>query len=441
MDNLSLEDLSESQRLAFSLMVKGVNVFITAPAGAGKSFVVKLFCKKYGNSKRIGLTSTTGTSALIIGGTTLHSFLGIGLATGSVEKLYFEITKKRPRKIRDRWLYTDVLIIDEVSMLSTELFEKLEALARSIRKNDKPFGGLQLVFTGDMLQLPSIGSTSLIFESPIWKKCVKRTILLTHIFRQNDDSFQRCLNDCRMGELTETTLFLLKSRCNADLSNSSGILPTKIYCLNIDVDAENEEKLAALREADKNLVYYEYEREYEVMVTPASKVSNIEERINKGCVAQKTLTLCVGAQVMLTYNVDLEAGLSNGTRGVVVNFQMGVDEVEVPIVRFLNGSQRVVSYQTWTIEEDGEPIISVSQIPLKVAYSVTIHRVQGATLDFAEVDLKGVFEYGQAYTALSRVKNLEGLSIKNFSVDKITADPVVVQYYKDLEEKDFTPSV
>lgn len=429
--NLSLDDLSKDQAEAYDLMCRGKSVFVTGSAGSGKTAVIKLYFALHKDTKNIGLTSTTGTSAILIGGTTLHSFLGIGLATGTVEKLYHDIMHKKPRKIRDRWKTLDVLILDEVSMLSVELFEKLEALARSVKKSTKPFGGIQLIFTGDYFQLPAIGSVSLVFLSPLWAKCVPHVVYMKHIFRQGESSFKKCLNECRTGEVSEESLELLRSRVDANLRTSNGIIPTKIYSLNRDVDAENDENLAGLRRGDALLQYYEYEREVAVL---APKVTNVEDRVKKGCTAPEHLTLCVGAQVMLLYNLCLESGLSNGSRGVVTGFTVSVESnVEVPVVAFVGGQEMPVDYVTWVIEEDGNELISVTQIPLKVAYACSIHKIQGITLDLAEVDLKGVFEYGQAYTALSRVRTIEGLTIKNFKKERIMADPEVVKYYKSLE--------
>ena len=384
--------------------------------------IIKLFYDAYKDSKKIGITSTTGTSAILIGGTTLHSFLGIGLGKDSVESLYLKIKKKA--YMFKRWRDLDTLIIDEISMLSPHLFDKLEFLARKLRYNELPFGGIQVILTGDFLPLPCIETDEFCFEAKTWDKCIKYSIYLTEIFRQEDILFQTCLNEVRIGKLSKKSIDTLKSTINKDLFNSSGIIPTKIYSLNIDVDKENQKELDKLCLKNKDLEFFEYELEVNLL---KKNLKFVDEKIKKNCVAPQNLQLCIGAQVILLYNIDLESGLANGSRGIISKF-----EDNLPIVKFINGIECAIDYQEWIIEENGEKIISITQIPLKVAYAITVHRSQGLTIDFAELDLSDIFEYGQAYVALSRVKNLEGLSIKNLNIKKIIANKKAVQYYEKL---------
>jgi len=414
--------LSEKQKDALNKVIKGYNIFLTGAGGVGKSLIVKLFYDEYKDCKSIGITSTTGTSAILIGGTTLHSFLGIGLGKDSAESLYLKIKKKA--YMFKRWRELDTLIIDEISMLSPHLFDKLELLARKLRYNELPFGGIQLILTGDFLQLPCIETDEFCFEAKSWDKCIKYSIYLTEIFRQEDSLFQTCLNEVRIGKLSKKSIDVLNSRVNKDLFNSSGILPTKIYSLNIDVDKENEKELNKLSLKNEDLEFFEYELEVNLL---KKNLKFVDEKIKKNCIAPQNLQLCIGAQVMLLYNIDLESGLANGSRGIITKF-----EDNLPIVKFINGVECAIDYQEWIIEENGEKIISITQIPLKVAYAITVHRSQGLTIDFAELDLSDIFEYGQAYVALSRVKNLEGLSIKNLNIRKIIANKKAVQYYENL---------
>lgn len=414
--------LSEKQKDALNKIIKGYNIFLTGAGGVGKSLIIKLFYDEYKDSKKIGITSTTGTSAILIGGTTLHSFLGIGLGKDSAESLYLKIKKKA--YMFKRWRDLDTLIIDEISMLSPHLFDKLELLARKLRYNELPFGGIQLILTGDFLQLPCIETDEFCFEAKSWDKCIKYSIYLTEIFRQEDSLFQTCLNEVRIGKLSKKSIDVLKSRVNKDLFNSSGILPTKIYSLNIDVDKENEKELNKLSLKNEDLEFFEYELEVNLL---KKNLKFVDEKIKKNCIAPQNLQLCIGAQVILLYNIDLESGLANGSRGIITKF-----EDNLPIVKFINGIECAIDYQEWIIEENGEKIISITQIPLKVAYAITVHRSQGLTIDFAELDLSDIFEYGQAYVALSRVKNLEGLSIKNLNIKKINANKKAVQYYEKL---------
>jgi len=217
---------------------------------------------------------------------------------------------------------------------------------------------------------------------------------------------------------------MLKTRVNIELKNEHGIIPTKIYSLNVDVDNENQKELDKLSSKNTNLEFFEYELEANIL---KKNLKFVDEKIKKNCVAPQNLQLCIGAQVMLLYNIDLEMGLANGSRGVITKF-----EDNLPVVKFINGVECSIDYQEWVIEENGEKIISITQIPLKVAYAITVHKSQGLTIDFAELDLSDIFEYGQAYVALSRVKNLEGLSIKNLNIRKIIANKKAVEYYENL---------
>lgn len=422
-DKLTFSSLSEKQKVAYRNILEGKSVFLTGKAGSGKSGVINLFYKQYKYKKHIGITSTTGTSAILINGSTLHSFLGIGLGTADVEFLYMNIKNKG--HILKRWLELDVLIIDEISMLSPKLFDKLENLAKVVRKNDLPFGGIQLILTGDFLQLPCVDSVKFCFEAESWYKCVNKIIYLTENFRQNDLEFHKCLSEVRINELSPESIKLLKSCQNNKLENEYGILPTKIYALNKDVDEENIQEINKLFQKDNELQFYEYQLEYEVL---KKGFRNPEDKIKKACSAPSLLELCKGAQVMLLYNMDLEAKLANGSRGVIIDF---VDDL--PLVKFLTGEERIIDYFTWKIEENGQTIMTITQLPLKIAYAITIHRSQGLTVDYSEVDMEGIFEDGMAYVALSRVTNKEGLRIKNFRLGNIFANSKAVKFYKDLE--------
>ncbi len=420
--------LSPKQRDAYEMMSSGRSIFLTGRGGCGKSTLIKLYYNQYQNTRQVGLTSTTGTSALLIGGVTLYSFLGIGLGTGSVEQLYQEIMFKRPHKIKQRWRELQTLIIDEVSMLTPELFDKLEVLARSIRNSKLPFGGIQIILTGDFYQLPCIGSENLCFDAKAWDTCIEEVVELGHSFRQSDPEFEKCLDEVRIGELSEKSKALLLSRVNADLTNADGIKPTRVYSLNRDVNFENEEQLNKLVRANPELEFYEYKLEYKVL---KPNVRNADDKVKKSCFAPEVLQICVGAQVMLIYNLDLECKLANGSRGIVTDF----DEAGFPVVKFVTGESRVIGYQEWSIEEEGEKLISVVQVPLKVAYAGTIHKLQGASLDLVDIDCGHIFEYHQIYVGLSRARTLEGLSLRNFNPDKIQAHPAVKEFYAKCLKK------
>lgn len=414
--------LSEKQNLCLKMMKEGQNLFLTGQAGTGKSMVISTFVKQFQHHKIIAITATTGTAAVLLNGTTLFSYLGIGLGTASADLLIIQLKKKK--MFLKRWMDLDVLIIDEVSMLSPELFDKLELVARSLRHSTKPFGGIQLILTGDFFQLPNINQKDLFcFDAESWATCIGKNVIHLDInFRQEeDDVFQKCLNEIRYGILGKETMKILKARQNVLLTNEFGITPTKIYSLNKNVDEENEVQLEKLNDGEIEF------KQYELTHKAYKKVNMIDEKIKKECNAPAVLLLCKGAQVMLLYNMDIESKLVNGSRGVVYGF----DSSNSPIIKFLSGAMRTIPMKVWEIEENGEVAIEVSQIPLKLAYATTVHRSQGATIDYAEVDMEGIFEYGQAYVALSRVKSLEGLSIKNFNADVIRAHPRVVEFYNN----------
>jgi ATP-dependent DNA helicase PIF1 len=416
--------LSKKQQEAYYLMTTGESVFVTGLAGSGKTSCLKIFIKLYKDSKIMGITSTTGISALLFGGTTLHSFLGIGLGKESVEDLCSKILKRS--YLRKRWSELETLIIDEVSMLSPVLFDKLEEIARRVRYDERPFGGIQLILSGDYLQLPCVGTDDFCFESKMWSKCIFHTVYLTEIIRQKDLKFQECLNNIRIGYIPSKTRKILESRINVELKNNFGISPTKLYSTNYSVDYINNKELDILAQNDPD--FYEYKMETHIYKGVKIKKSIIE-KYKKNFSAPETLQICKGAQVMLLYNLDIENGLVNGSRGVVKDF-CG----DLPIVKFLNGKEIVIDYYTWEVEDSGTKFMSVIQLPLKLAYALTIHRSQGCSLDYVELDLSNIFEYGQAYVGLSRVKNLEGLSILDIDFDKIKAHPKALAFYEELEK-------
>lgn len=408
--------ITEEQLSIINLIENGKNLFITGMAGTGKTFIINAFRNKWKHKKQIAVTSTTGVSALLINGSTLHSFLGIGLGTLSTEALYKKIIDKN--FYYSRWKKLEILIIDEVSMLVPELFDKLEHLARMLRQTTKPFGGIQLILTGDMLQLPPIKSNIFCFEAKTWDKCIDHTIYLTHNLRQNEKEFQECLSEIRLGFISPENEKILKSRENIILTNDLGIIPTKIRSLNTEVDDINISEMSKLDED----VY-----EYDLQTTNYGVAEFVIQKIIKNSNLVETLQLCKGAQVMLLANLDISAGLVNGSRGIITDFVE-----DIPIVKFLNGTEIIIDYHDVEIEEDNKLICTLTQIPLRVAYAVSTHKIQGNTLDYCEIDFKNFFEYGQAYVALSRVRKLENLIIKNFDTSKIKANPKALSYYISL---------
>lgn len=343
--------------------------------------LIKMFIKVYKQNKIMGVTSTTGISAILFGGVTLHSFLGIGLGQGSVESIVSKLYK-RPH-IRKRWCDLEILIIDEISMLSPDLFDKLENVARRLRRNEQPFGGIQLILSGDFCQLPCINSDDFCFESKSWEKCVDHTVYLTDIMRQSDIEFQECLNNIRIGLLPKKTRKLLNSRVGVQLKNEFGIKPTKLFSTNYSVDYINNKELDYLSETNPD--FYEYNME--IYVYPNTKDKDqVIEKYKKNCNAIETLQLCIGAQVMLLWNIDAEGGLVNGSRGVITSF-VG----DIPMVKFLNGRELLIDYNIWEHEEQDKKILRIIQIPLKLAYALTIHKcVNENTLIYTETGIKRI---------------------------------------------------
>ena len=436
---LCIDDLTSSltplQKKALDAIIAGKNIFLTGPSGTGKSTVIKIYKKLYGDQKKIAITSTTGISALLIGGTTLHSYLGIGLGQGTAEELAQKILKNG--KALQRWKNLDTLVIDEVSMLSPELFDKLEKIGRIIRRvgplyrsKESPeikqpaFGGIQLILSGDFLQLPVVGSNDFCFQSEAWVKCVDSVICLTEIVRQADKDFQEVLNDLRFGNLTERAQTMLNSRVGVKLENNFGIKPTQIYTTNSDVNDINEKELDKLAVNDTPFFQYDMEIKFNEFI---KNREDALEKYRKNSLAPVTLQLCVGAQVMLLCNLDLDNGLANGSRGVVTGFLE-----DLPVVKFLNGEERPIDYYVWKIEEDKKTVVQIIQLPLKLAWCITVHKSQGMTLDYAVINLKNIFAYGQGYVALSRVKSKEGLSIIDINYECIRAHPYALEFYKDF---------
>jgi ATP-dependent DNA helicase PIF1 len=417
-----VSSLRKRQRLAFDAMVAGKSIFITGPGGTGKTAAIRLFFDNYCPVKDIAMTSTTGTSAILINGATIHSYLGIGLGTGTAQDI-IAFLYKRPH-LRKRWQNLDVLIVDEVSMLSPVLFDKLEMIARELRHNDLPVGGIQLILSGDFCQLPVVDSDGFCFQSESWSRCVEETICLYELVRQSDPVFQKCLNQIRLGDTGDDVRSIIDQRIGAQLTNEYGIEPTRMFALNRDVDRVNEQSLDILAEDGRD--FYQYDIGLSVYPHIKDK-AKAKERFLKNAAAPHQLQLCVGAQVMLLHNLDVPNGLANGSRGVVTGF---VDEL--PVVRFLDGEERVIDRHIWEVSDKDQKVLRATQIPLKPAYGISIHRSQGCSLDYAQVDLSNVFEYSMAYVALSRVRNLEGLSVTAIDWDRVRPHPDALEYYENL---------
>lgn len=422
------DTLTEEQQRVYDLIESGRNVFVTGCGGSGKTFLIRYYVKNTSNKKKnnsIGVTSTTGVSAVLIGGVTIHSFLGLGIGTGDVELLYERISNRR--YILQRWKKIKTLIIDEVSMLDPTLFEKIDQLFRIIRSNNRPFGGVQIIATGDFLQIAPVKADKYCFQTEAWSNCNFHVAQLVRNVRQEDDAmFTECLKRMRLGDIDSLVCDTLAVRENIEFDRLD-IQPTYLFPLKRHAHAYNMKKYKKLIESE-DVERHKYEATIEVL---DPDVIQRKDRIIENTRIDKTLDLAVGAQVVLTTNLDVNSGLSNGSRGVILSFTRG----SLPVVKFMNDIETVVDYHTFEIEEMGDTIMTVEQIPLKLAYAMTIHSAQGGTLDCAVIDMANVFEYGQAYVACSRVRKVENLYFKKrINYRAIKAHPAAVEFYNNLSK-------
>ncbi len=349
--------LNKQQSRALALMCQDKNIFITAPAGAGKTLLINHYCdyvRQHEPFKKIAITSTTGVSAILIGGSTLHSYLGIGLGYGTIEELVQRI-KKASKGIKERvWKELTTLIIDEVSMLNPVLFDKLEKIARIIRGSNLPFGGIQLILSGDLLQLPVVKGAGnkndhnmeFVTDANSWKKCIGNNIvLLTEIMRQKDFHFKEILLKIRVGNIDKQVRSVLsqhmKKENNKKLKKEE-IQPTRLFCLKKYVQDLNDSELKKLEDSGKKFINFnalvkKYSEEAILTNKGRSRCTDLQfkflsDRFVKDSTTPQHLRVCEGAQVMLTYNIDQLSGLVNGSRGVIIGFT----EMKFPIVRFKN---------------------------------------------------------------------------------------------------------
>lgn len=430
--------LSPEQQQVFNAYLAGQNVFITGPGGTGKTHLIRLIYKDaIKHNKAVQVCALTGCAALLLecDAKTVHSWAKIGLGKGSDVDILSKILKYRKTK---PWLSTKLLIIDEISMMSMRLFELLDYLGRKIRKKEQPFGGIQVIFSGDFYQLPPVpdkgdeASAKFCFESPIWQQTFQKQFELQRNFRQGDSTLASILNQIRTGVLDASGMDLLRSRVGLSLPPDSLVIPTKLFPRKYSVELINNTEMQKL-----NTDEYIYEPELVTdEVNPNVSESVIEEEavnMQNHALFDELVCLKKGAQVMCIANIDLEdAKICNGSVGIVTGFTTAPDGKEYPTVKFQNGTVRVMARHSWPSENIKG--LCITQVPLILAWAITIHKAQGATLDLLELDIgSDVFEYGQTYVGLSRVRSLEGLYISEFMPDKIKANPKVHTFYETLD--------
>ncbi len=423
---------TKKQEYAFKKMLAGRNLFITGQAGVGKSFLINSFVNYYRENledekKMIYVTSLTGISALIIGGQTIHRHCGIGTGEKGIDDLIKNIM--RNPKAKNKYFNTKVLVIDEISMMSPDLFDKIDLIFRKIRRIDKPFGGIQIIVCGDLLQLPPVKADGFVFDAFNWEECIDEVIYLDEVMRQSDDIFVKVLNKIRVGDIDEEVQRVLEDRRNTEIIDNYGILPSKLFSKRIMVKKVNDDELKKLVDEGETSKTFKCEYEFSKTVIEDNK-EFLKALINEHTDIDEEITLSTKCQVMLKVNMP-DLHLANGSRGYILGFG---PETGYPIVRFMDGRFMEIAPHAWRME-DGRDLIIKRQIPLQLAFAISIHKSQGSTLEYVILDIgSDVFEYGQTYVALSRVKTLEGLFIRgNVDYSKIKANPRVMGFYEGLK--------
>ena len=453
-------ELSIDQQYAFAKFKSKQNIFITGPGGTGKTRFIQhivSYMKQTGVSYQICALTGCASVLLNCGAKTIHSWSGIKMGRGSPEQIVNRIL--RNRTVVKSWKKTNVLVVDEVSMLSRKFFELLDLIGRTIRRNSMPFGGIQVVFTGDFFQLPPIDDTepsacAFCFESPRWTEIfpIQNCIELTTFFRQTDPKYINILQQIRKGFIDVENADILQKYIKREYNpeENGGCIPTKLFPTRAKVDAVNNRMFQQLDEDE-----YEYDYSFStsnITYLDTGKLITLEDKQKCSKMAQydidneittllsniqtaKTVSLKKGASVMCTTNLNMDEGICNGAQGIVIDFVESPTRetatMLVPLVRFANGkTMKIVPFHR---QSEEFPCISVSQIPLCLAWALTIHKIQGATLQMANMDIgKDIFEYGQTYVALSRIKSLDGLYLSEFFPHRIKANPQVIAFYESF---------
>jgi len=406
------------QETALDILKLGHNVFLTGPAGSGKTFLLKLYIE-YLKKNNIGVavTASTGIAATHMNGQTIHSWSGMGISDTFTEEDYARLKKRSYHK--QKFKNVSVLIIDEISMLHSHQLDIVNVICKKFKEPFSPFGGLQVILCGDFFQLPPVTGfgqeAHFVIESQSWEEMNPKICYLEEQHRQEDRQMLKILNDIRKRSCSQKTLDLILSRQSKNIKND--ITPTRLYTHNINVDAINSLELKKIKEEAR---IFEMTSKGNEFVAAAAK---------KGCLAPETLFLKKNAVVMFVKN-NFEKGYVNGTLGKVIGF----DAAGMPIVKTVSGKTIVATPEKWSIEQDDNELASISQVPLRLAWAITIHKSQGMTLDSVEMDLGKSFEYGMGYVALSRVRTLDGIKLLGINDMALEVNPKVYEFDKILEE-------
>jgi ATP-dependent DNA helicase PIF1 len=431
---------SDEQTHAFNLYAKGKNVFLTGPGGTGKSFLIK---KMIEHANVIGkscvVNALTGCAAILLdcNATTIHSWSGIGMMKGDDETIIRRIAQKKD--LRQHWK-TDILIIDEVSMMSKRMFELLNAIAKRIRNSSLPFGGMQVIFVGDFFQLPPVEADGFCFESEEWFETFPKNqhLELKTFFRQSDPVYIDILMKIRKGTLDKESIAHLEKYVARDRDQPiTKIVPTRKQADFINQDMfgkikDNTHTMDATIHKELILYFKDGKPIEPSVLKMCNELRETEkdrelENLIKNNNIQQTLQLKKGTLVMCLRNIDLPRGVCNGSQGTVVDIVKGR-----PMVLFSNGHRMLMEQQIY--QSEVYPTVAVCQFPLCLAWAMTIHKIQGSSLTHAQIDIgNSIFEYGQTYVALSRVKTMDGLYLMNFQPKRIKSHPKVIEFYESLQ--------
>jgi ATP-dependent exoDNAse (exonuclease V) alpha subunit len=408
-----------TQQQALAILNQGHNVFLTGPAGSGKTYLLNRFI----NSRRaeklsVGITASTGIAATHLGGITIHSWSGMGIKDALRDEDVANLMKRA--YLRKRISKTDILIIDEISMLHGFQLELIDRICRVARESRRPFGGIQVVACGDLFQLPPVskqnGAVQFIIESPVWQQSVFKVCYLEEQFRQTDSVLTSVLNAIRQNDVDEDTFLHLQGRIDSPVAGIKQ--PTRLFSHNVDVDSVNVEHLQDINSTP---------RFFDMRMTGHPQL--VQTLVN-GCLAPQRLELKRGAQVMFVKN-NFEKGYVNGTLGTVVDW----DNDGLPVILGLDGDLLYPELASWQIEEDGRVLAELTQLPLRLAWAITIHKSQGMSLDAAEVDLGKSFVPGMGYVALSRARTLAGISIRSINNMALRINERVLELDQDLRRQ------
>jgi ATP-dependent DNA helicase PIF1 len=403
------------QNEALILLKMGANVFLTGAAGSGKTYLLNQYIKYLKeNNVHVAITASTGIAATHLHGTTIHSWSGIGLKE-SISQLDLEKLHKN-RRIKSNYKKTKVLIIDEISMLHKYQLDMVDFIARNFLDPERVFGGLQVIVCGDFFQLPPVSSSldeekQFAYEASVWNNENFQVCYLHEQHRQGNDPLLTVLNDIRNGTAGEHTKVPLRTRYKKEPFGATKA--TKLYTRNINVDSINDSELANIQSQEH------------IFTMVSQGFSALVEGLKRNCLAQEQLKLKIGAEVMFIKNHPMGKYV-NGTRCVVVGFEKGTDAW--PVVKTYDNKMITACAEDWVLEDNGIVRASITQVPLRLAWALTIHKSQGMTLDAAEIDLGDAFEPGMGYVALSRIRSLNGLKLINLNEMALKVHPKILQH-------------